>query len=73
MRNSIADLKAAKTWAEEFLSRVETFEKGEGKKCMSLNDEGEWPWLSYEWAAVKRSSLDLSRALTQIRKSRYVD
>ena len=73
MRNSIADLKAAKMWAEEFLSRVETFEKGEGKKCMSLNDEGIWPWPSYEWAAIKRASLDLSRALTQIRKSRYVD
>ena len=73
MQNSVADLKAAKMWAEEFLSRVETFEKGEGKMCMSLNDEGEWPWLSYEWAAVKRASLDLSRALTQIRKSRYVD
>ena len=73
MRNSIADLKAAKSWAEEFLRRIETFEKGEGKKCMSLNDEGEWPWISYEWASVKRASLDLSRALAQIRKPRYVD
>ena len=73
MRNKIEDLTEAKVCAEEFLRRIETFEKGEGKKCMSLNDEGEWPWLSYEWASVKRASLDLSRALAQIRKSRYVD
>ena len=73
MRNSIADLKAAKMWAEEFLSRVETFEKGEGKKCMSLNNELDWPWSSHEWAAVKRTSMDLTRALANLRKSRYSD
>ena len=43
MRNSIADLKTAKSWAEEFLRRVETFEKGDGEKCLTLTDEGEWP------------------------------
>lgn len=73
MRNSIADLKAAKSWAEEFLRRVETFEKGDGEKCLTLNNELDWPMVSHEWAAVKRTSLDLSRALTQIRKSRYSD
>ena len=73
MRNSVADLKAAKIWAEEFLSRVEIFEKGEGKSYMNDLDTNKWPWPSYEWAAVKRASLDLSRTLTQIRKSRYVD
>ena len=73
MRNSVADLKAAKIWAEEFLSRVDTFEKGEGKAYMNDLDTNNWPWPSREWAAVKRASLDLSRALTQIRKSRYID
>ena len=73
MRNKHEDTKEAKALAKEFLRRLETFEDGDGAAYMCEGNDKDWPWPSHEWAAVKRTSMDLTRALANLRKSRYSD
>ena len=69
MRNKCKDINEARHYAEKLLERIEEFENGDGKLFMISGGEGHWPWPSKEWAAVKRTSMDLTRALAQLRKS----
>ena len=71
MSNKYKDINEARHYAEKLLERIEEFENGGGKSFMVSGEEGLWPWPSKEWAAVKRTSMDLTRALAQLRKSIY--
>ena len=73
MRNKYKDINEARHYAEKLLERIEEFENGDGKSFMISGGKGSWPWPSHEWAAVKRTSMDLTRALANLRKSRYSD
>ena len=69
MSNKYKDINEARRYAEKLLERIEGFENGDGKVFMIKGEERHWPWPSKEWAAVKRTSMDLTRALAQLRKS----
>ena len=71
MRNRYKDINEARHYAEKLLERIEGFENGDGKLFMVSGEERLWPQPSKEWAAVKRTSMDLTRALSQLRKSIY--
>ena len=72
MRNRYKDINEARHYAEKLLERIEEFENGDGKSFMiSEGKVVRWPWPSKEWAAVKRTSMDLTHALAQLRKSIY--
>ena len=71
MRNKYKDINEARHYAEKLLERIEEFENGDGKSFMIKGEERYWPRPSKEWAAVKRTSMDLTRALAQLRKSIY--
>ena len=69
MRNRKQDIKDARFWAEEFLRRLDTFEESEPDFMSGKKDYFWTP--NHNWAAVKRTSLDLSKSLTNLRKSVY--
>lgn len=71
MSNKYKDINEARHYAEKLLERIDEFEIGDGKSFMISKGEEYWPWPSKEWAAVKRTSMDLTRALAQLRKSIY--
>lgn len=57
-------LKEAKSEAKRFLKRVDEFEKR-----VSKEGTHSWNWGLKESGAVKRSSMDLSRSLSNLRNS----
>ena len=71
MNNKYKDINEARHYAEKLLERIEEFENGDGKLFMIKGEDMHWPWPSRQWAAVKRTSMDLTHALAQLRKSIY--
>lgn len=71
MSNKYKDISEARHYAEKLLERIEEFENGDGKLFMIKGEDAHWPWPSRQWAAVKRTSMDLTHALAQLRKSIY--
>lgn len=67
MRDRRQEIIDARFWAEEFLRRLDTFE--EKNKAFMDSEVALYDWPSREYAAVKRTSLDLSQCLVALRKS----
>lgn len=61
-------MDTAKREAQRFLACVASMEKlcAQGEK--DHNEKGWWPYVSMQAAALRRSSLDLTRALAALRK-----